>query len=290
MKRKILDTLRLIWKINFLEQLLVKMTTNKSFGSPVTKLPPNHYQFKKGSVRKVVRDGINYTLDISDIVDWYIYFGFKELSREALYDLIQEGQTVIDIGANVGDVTLHAAQIVGKNGEIHAFEPDPTNYKRLTANLNLNTFNNIRKNQVGLGHETGTFKIANIDSGNQGMNRIIQGKPTNLNTHEINVITLDSYALENRLEKIDLIKIDVEGFEYNVLKGSTAVINNFHPTFFIELDDDNLLEQGSSARKLIQFLVEKNYRIFHAENHKEVSVETDFQHCHFDILAKYISE
>ncbi len=289
MKRRILDLMRLIWKIPILERYLVKLTIDQPFGSLVTKLPPNHYQYTKNSIRKATRHGIKYKLDLSDIVDWFIYFGFQELSRQKLYDLMKADQTIIDIGANIGDVSLHAAQFVGQTGNVHSFEPDPTNYKRFETNLDLNLFSNIHKNKVGLGDKAGTYNIANIDSGNQGMNRIVHEESSNSKTQQIQVSTLDSYVLEKKLDKVDLIKIDVEGFEYNVLKGSKTVIDTFHPTFFIELDDDNLIEQGSSANKLVKLLEDGGYEVFHAETNRKISSETNFSHCHYDIIAKHVA-
>ena len=78
------------------------MTIGKEFGKAITKFPPNHYQYKTGTIRRVERDGIQYELDLSDLVDWYIYFGFKEPSRMILYKLVKDGSIIMDIGANVG--------------------------------------------------------------------------------------------------------------------------------------------------------------------------------------------
>lgn len=287
MKRKFFDFFRLILKTPFLERYLVLLTKGKPFGSFITKFPPNHYQYKVGTIRFAERDGINYKLDISDVIDWFIYFGFWEESRYSLYDLMKEGQTIFDIGTNVGDVALHAAKLVGEMGEIHCFEPDPRNYIRLDINLRLNKFTNIVSNQVGLGHEAGSFKIEVVESGNLGMNRIVSNELDHKDYRLVEIITLDSYVLETNMENIDLVKIDVEGFEYNVLKGSVNVVEKYHPVFFIELDNNNLLGQEGSARQLILFLEKHGYDIIHAENHQPITSKTNFDNCHYDIIAKY---
>lgn len=289
MKTKILDFLRLIFKVRFLEQLLVRFTNGKTFGSFITKLPPNHYQYSKSSIREVERQSINYRLDLSDIVDWYIYFGFKETSRQSLLDLMGFGHTIIDIGANVGNVTLETAKIVGSKGKVHSFEPDPENYLRLETNLNLNQFSNIIPNKLGLGDAAGTFMIANVNPNNKGMNRIINENTNNFKSQQIQVITLDNYVFERKLNSVDLIKIDVEGFEYYVLKGGVKVINTFHPTFFIELDDNNLIEQGSSAKELVRLLEECGYAIIHSETKMKIVSSSNFTNCHYDLIAKYIA-
>lgn len=287
MRRKLLDALRSIFKIRALEKLLVQLTKNKLFGSPITKLPPNHYQYSKGSYRKANRNGIYYQLDLSDTVDWYIYYGFKEESRQAFYKLMLTGDHIVDIGANVGDVSLNAAKICGENGKVHAFEPDPINYQRLQNNLRLNHFTNIQTHQLGLGDNVGTFVMRRVSDGNQGMNRIVNHPPGGKATIEIEVTTLDNFFEKNGIERVDLIKIDVEGFEYKVLKGAEKTLNRFQPVLFIELDDQNLSEQGSSAKELVQFLEEKGYELTHAEKNKKVTSETDFKNCHYDIVGKH---
>jgi len=289
MKRKILDSLRLIFKVRFLEQLLVKFTDGKSFGNFITKLPPNHYQYSENSIREVEKQGINYRLDLSDIVDWYIYFGFKETSRQSLLDLMEVRHTIIDIGANVGNVTLEAAKIVGSKGKVHSFEPDPENYVRLENNLNLNQFSNIIPNKLGLGDAAGTFMIASVNPNNKGMNRIMNETTNNFKSRQIQVITLDTYVLEKKLHSVDIIKIDVEGFEYNVLKGGMKVINTFHPTLFIELDDNNLIDHGNSAKDLVRLLEEWGYEILHSETKMKIVSNSNFTNCHYDIIAKYIA-
>ena len=289
MKRKILDTLRLLWKAPVLEKLLVNLTMNKPLDSFFSKVTPNHYQYSQNSIREVVRDNIRYRLDISDIIDWCIYFGFKESSKEMLYSLMSKGQTIIDVGANVGDITMHSAKIVGAYGAVYSFEPDLENYRRLEKNLKLNKFTNITVNNFGLGNEKGIFYMKNINSKNRGMNKIVS-KDMMEGTHEIKVNRLDSYVKENKLDKVDLIKIDVEGFEYNVLQSSTETIKKFHPIFFIELNDKHLIEQGSSAKELVQFLENENYTIINSETNQFIDSNTSFDHCHYDIVARHVAK
>ena len=285
-RKKILNTCREIWKLKLLEMLLVKLTKNKMYGTFFTKLPPNHYQYKKGTVRKVEIDGVRYELDISDIMDWYIYFGFKDVARAKLFDITNKGEVIIDVGANIGGTTLNFAKIVGPRGKVYSFEPDPINYKTIKTNVNLNTFENIVLNNLGLGNVAGSFKIFTVDENNKGMNRIVGNKFSGDDYRGIRVITLDAYFKENDIQSVDLIKIDVEGFEFNVLKGAIEVVKKFHPKFFIELDDSNLREQKSSAKELVEYLIENKYEIYNAESNEKVLLEQDFANCHYDIVAR----
>ncbi len=287
MKTKLLNFLRLVLKFPAFEGILANLTNGKTFGGFITKLPANHYQYPVNSIREVERDGIKYRLDISDTVDWYIYFGFKEISRQRLYELIKPGITMFDVGANVGDVSLHAAKFVGASGKVYAFEPDYINFKRLSANIELNNFRQLIAINKGLGDKPGKFTIGVVDEGNRGMNRItgVSTKETASNT--IDVTTMDILFQEMKIDKVDVIKIDVEGFEMNVLKGGTEVISKHHPVFFIELDDNNLKDQGSSATQLVDFLESKGYKINHAETGEQITASQSFKNCHFDIIAKF---
>ncbi|MDF1672247.1 MAG: FkbM family methyltransferase [Vicingaceae bacterium] len=261
------------------------MTSGKTYGTFITKFPPNHYQYKKETIRQVSRNGINFSLDISDIMAWYIYFDFKEPAKEKLYSLIKNSNTVIDIGANIGETSLNFAKLVGDKGKIYSFEPDPINYKSLEYNLSLNNFKNISLNNLGLGNQAGTFKIHTYDNNNKGMNRIVSNNSEVENYREISVTTLNDYVKKQSINKIDVIKIDVEGFELNVLKGAKDVLKQFSPDLFIELDESNLIEQGSSAIELIALLSEFNYNIVNADNNNLVTINDNFDSCHYDIIA-----
>lgn len=268
--------------------MLVEVTRGKRYGSFLTKLPPNHYQYKLGTIRNVEQNGVRYELDISDIMDWYVYFGFKEIARTELYNLIKRDDVIFDVGANIGGTTLNFAKLAGTNGRVYSFEPDPINYKSIQKNLSLNNFNNIVLNKIGLGNKSGDFKIYTVDEKNKGMNRILENSK-NENGEYVKVITIDEFVRGNKIDNINLIKIDVEGFEFNVLKGAEMVLNDFHPILFVELDNQNLIEQETSAVELIAYLLSFGYEIFHAETNELITPELDFTHCHYDIVAKYIS-
>ena len=84
---------------------------------------------------------------------------------------------------------------------------------------------------------------------------------------------------------LNLIKIDVEGYELNVLKGASQTLKNLKPKLFIELDNSNLQRQGHSASELIKFLNQFNYTITNANNNKHVNFNDNFDNCHFDIIC-----
>ena len=87
------------------------------------------------------------------------------------------------------------------------------------------------------------------------------------------------------MKKVDVIKIDVEGFEEAVLRGSEDIIRRDRPVMFIELDDDNLLENGGSARSLIGFVESLGYLVQDAMTREAIPASKELAHCHFDVLC-----
>lgn len=289
-KTKILNSIRTIFQWKPLESWLQKNTVNKPLTSMWGKLPPNHYQYPPNSFRKACVNGINYELDISHFNDWSIYFGLQEQQRERLLGLAKKGDTVIDVGTNIGAVSLPFAQSVGIEGKVISFEPHPVTHQKFLKNLSLNDFPQVIPLQKGLGDAKATFTISTIDEHNPGRNRILAESKTEkyevLEQHQIEVETLDRVVAELQLQRVDLIKIDVEGFELKVLQGAEWVLKRYQPQLFIELDDEHLQSQGSSAKELVFFLEERGYNLFEAAEMRRVTSEVSFRNCHFDVLAK----
>lgn len=137
-----------------------------------------------------------------------------------------------------------------------------------------------------MGNISGKYFLSIIDENNLGMNKIVP-VANNIKGSYIDIITIDEYVKEKNIKNIDLIKIDVEGFEMNVLLGGKNSINRFKPKLFVELDNNNLKEQGFSAKEIISFLENKNYNIVNAETLMQVKVSDDFENCHYDIICLY---
>jgi FkbM family methyltransferase len=159
------------------------------------------------------------------------------------------------------------------------------NFKRLTTNLSLNAFKNIKPHNTGAGKKACTQLIYTVSEGNLGMNRILTKADPFMVGREITLTTLDQFTDELQISKVDLIKIDTEGFEMNVLEGARKTIEQFSPTFFIEIDDQNLKQQGSGAAELIQFLNDFNYSCRYAETGLKITPLQNHLNCHFDLIA-----
>ncbi|MBI4929253.1 MAG: FkbM family methyltransferase [Bacteroidetes bacterium] len=260
---------------------------SKTKGNPSTnfwcKLAPNYYQYQHPSWRKITRDDITMHIDISDWMGYLYYFAFKNESSQ-LFNLCKEGYYVIDVGANIGWTVLNLGRL-SKTGRVIGFEPDPYNFIQCKKNIELNKMTNVTLLPYGLGEIPQQAQIEVRAASNRGGNRIAVEKKNANETVEIR--RLDDIEQINHFPQVNLIKIDVEGYELKVLKGAEQLLKKFKPVLFIEVDENNLNVQGDSVKALIAFLSSLQYRtITNAESGMAVSVDTDFTNCHYDIIAR----
>ena len=102
----------------------------------------------------------------------------------------------------------------------------------------------------------------------------------------IDIEMLDNYWEQTNGGKIDLIKIDVEGYELSVLKGAHQILLSYHPVLIIEINDSNLRNNNTTASALIQFLKELGYDyITTTDKKRKITASDNFERCHFDIVA-----
>jgi len=158
---------------------------------------------------------------------------------------IKSGDTVIDVGANIGSLTLVAAKLTGPQGKVICFEPSPRFSDIIKNNINLNNFSEFVSVQaVALGKEPHTVYL----------NEQVADDTTNhIDTFGTSVrqVTLDSCTKE--LEKVDFLKIDVEGYELEVLKGSSETIQKTK-CLYIEFISNNLIQASADPKEIIKLL------------------------------------
>jgi len=175
------------------------------------------------------------------------------------------GDNFIDIGANLGYMSINASKIVGPKGKIISFEPDNTIYNLLENNISLNNVENIILNKIGLSNyngeasfniatESGLSRLENKNNNLEGL--ILQTKTT------IKVKTLDSFLSENNFTnlKIKMIKIDVEGHELQVLEGLFSNGNHYKIRLIqLESHNDDMYLSNSKHEDIDQLLNKNGY-------------------------------
>jgi len=196
--------------------------------------------------------------------------GFETIKIFEKY--LSKGDHFIDIGANLGYMSINASKIVGPNGKILAFEPDNTIYSLLEKNISLNNSTNITLSKIGLSDYDGeaSFNIAT----ESGLSRL-ENKYNNLeglilkSKTTIKVNTLDNFIIENKISNINIkmIKIDVEGHELSILKGGINLLKSSKPIIILEINPGALVQNNLSLTDIIEFLNELNYDSYFINSH-----------------------
>jgi len=217
----------------------------------------------------VVRGGINYELDLSQGIDFAIYLGniYERQTKAALRRLVSPGSLVLDIGANIGAHTLHLAQLVGPNGRVIAFEPTDYAFRKLGRNLELNP--ELRSRVTACHcflteHDEDRVPQAVYSSWPLAREAGLHAKHLGreMRTELARARSLDSVLSELGNRKVQLVKLDVDGFECDVLRGATALLRDVRPIFVMELSPYVLEEHGTSLDQLFSYFIPNGYSFY----------------------------
>jgi FkbM family methyltransferase len=216
----------------------------------------------------VTRDGLKWVLNPSD----HQQSGLFWLGAQDYWDiyhikkLLKPGDVIFDVGANFGYYSIVLSSSLQKECSVHAFEPNPPTAERLQKNIDLNNLNDvITIHRVGLS-----------DTGGKG--RMIE-RPDNSGAATIDtsedegnavLTTLDSFCDTNLIDRIDFIKIDIEGFEERMLLGGRESLKRLKPVILIELNPPTLARENSSVERIAELLGEMGYRLYASERRKLV--------------------
>ena len=190
----------------------------------------------------VERAGLTFELDLSQGIDFSIFLlgGFELSTRRALERCIRPGMTVLDVGANVGAHTLSMARMVGATGKVLAFEPTGYCYKKLRRNIELNPLleNSIECFQYFLTTDPALGKPDAIYSSwplTGGVDLHEKHFGQKMDASEAMAASLDSVLAGAQIGKVDVVKMDVDGFECDVLGGAAVMMERDRPVFVMEL-------------------------------------------------------
>lgn len=230
---------------------------------------PMRAQFRRG--------GLQWELDLDEGIDFSIYLlGSFEPDLVHFYrSRIREGDTVVDIGANIGAHTLHFARIVGPRGKVLAVEP--TNYAmaKLVRNIGLNP---ELARVVDVAH---VFLAASEGSSAPAVSSswpltgatddpVLVGARLQ-STEGASATTLERLVRERSLDRIDWIKLDVDGHELEVLKGGAGILERLRPRILMELAP--YCHPGAEFEELVALLTNLGYRFHDIASGKEVSAD-----------------
>ena len=172
--------------------------------------------------------------------------------------LFEPDSVVLDVGANVGFWTVPMARVLSGGGKIHAFEPLPSNLKRLRENVRLNGLEGVVEiHEVGLSDKAATVEISlredfsnGSDTGNAAI--VIDESDRQFRCTAIAVEALDEVFPSLKLERLDFAKADIEGHEDKFLAGASSVISQFRPVLYMEINEPYYTRRGLDATELFQ--------------------------------------
>jgi FkbM family methyltransferase len=180
------------------------------------------------------------------------WLGSYEFPKQRLFiDEIKQGDVVFDIGAHVGFYTLLSSQIVGEQGQVVSFEPFPPNLMFLKRHIQLNRLKNVKVVEKAVSSRAGTMTFEIGPSSSMGhLAEQVSGKSI-----EVETVVLDEFVRKANLPVPDLMKIDIEGAEFDCLVGAKELLQNNRIKIF-------LATHGTDVhRRCLSFLNELGYEL-----------------------------
>lgn len=221
--------------------------------------------FGAGAETAVTRHGLRWYLNLREGIDLAIYLGVYETDTlNALAKRVREGDVVIDIGANIGALSLPLAVLVGATGRVHAFEPTTFAFGKLRENLALNARIEARviANQTLLVEAAEAAAVTSLHASwpldtTADLHPLHCGRlmPLDGARHT----TLDDYMRVHAIERVDLIKLDVDGNELRVIEGALATLTTHRPLLVFELAPYILDERPGTLERLLEILGQCGY-------------------------------
>lgn len=233
----------------------------------------------------------------------YMTGSYEKGLLRILEKILKPGDIVVDAGANIGLISIFCAIKVGHNGLVLSFEPHPETYPILQKNIAINGISQIEAYNKALGSVSGTAKIYSNLQINRGAASIVEFQQDSP-SFDIEVLSLDEVLKQRKISQVDLLKIDVEGFEMEVLKGASKILSEENGPILVVECSNTRTNFDYSMEALFDFLNQQhNYQIYKLSHSKEkisklVAVESweklpqhdnilALKKCHFQLLKKY---
>lgn len=208
-----------------------------------------------------LRSGIRINADLDDWIGQQLYFlgEYEGEEMKLMGKILRKGGVFIDIGANIGLFSLHAARAVGKEGRVIAFEPVSKNHSAFLQNISLNGFSHITVEKLAVSNMTEPVQIA-WDEKELNMGMASAYLKSFSQSETVFAVTLDSYVKNHDISRVDLIKLDIEGGEFPALEGMEETLKKFRPPIIIEIKENVLNLTPYTKKEILDLLTERGYR------------------------------
>lgn len=233
-----------------------------------------------GPEATVRRSGLSWSLDLREGIDFAIFLTgkFERQTVDAIARCLSSGDTAIDIGANIGAHTLQMGSRVGRQGRVYAVEPTKYAYEKLRKNVAINPAiaDSISVDQIMMVDQARSrvedmlYSSWPLDS----CRREHEKHGGSLKSTEgATALRLDDYVRSKSIDRVKLIKLDVDGYEIEVLRGGAALLQRDKPIIVMELAPYTFQERGQRFEDLIEILRHSGYRLRHESTGDEIATD-----------------
>ncbi len=207
-------------------------------------------------------------LDDKDTLELATHPVYEPVETGLFQKEIREGGVVLDIGANIGYYTLIAARLVGPQGRVYAFEPDPVNFRLLQKNVKANGYDNVVLVNKAVSNKNGKIRLY-LNPSNRGDHRVYDSKDGR-SSIEIQTVALDRF-LKPLDKKIQFIKMDIQGAEALALEGMKGLVRaNKGLKLITEFSPASLKMAGSRPQSYLKDLQALGFRFSEISEKEEV--------------------
>ncbi len=229
--------------------------------------------------RIIKRNGLNFEVDPGEGLDLsLLLFGnFQKHVAANPYIHLPEDGIIFDVGANVGIMSLQFAKSIPR-GNVYAFEPTHYAYKRLKKNISLNTsasniitIQSFVSRQSMHDHQIKAYSSWKVDGKKTEATHPVHGG-TAMPADDVPATSLDDFCINEKISRLDFIKIDTDGHEIDVLMGAEKCIGKFRPQIIFEVGLYIMKEHGISFSDYWRFFTSLKYELFNSANKKRIDM------------------
>lgn len=213
-------------------------------------------------------DGLRLRLPLGNDLSLCLFAGgsFEPNEFTFLRAVLRPGMVFLDGGANDGLYSLYAARHVMPGGHVLAVEPSARELAHFQANLDLNRISGILPLQLALGSHSGEVTLAIAERGHEGQNTVgerVSNPTVATSGHEtVRLGTIDGLVEEHGLERLDVVKLDVEGSEVDALEGARKTVARFRPLILAEAEDERLASQNRTKTDFVAIVDSLGYDLW----------------------------
>lgn len=216
-----------------------------------------------------------------------LVFGHHEpKTTKFVSSYLKTGMICLDVGANIGYYSTLYSKKIGEDGKVLSIEPSPINFKYLNLNLEKQNMNNFTTFNCACGDIEGEIEFCLDSRANKCfIPTTNDALPPNHELIKVPIRTIDSIVTETEIKKIDFVKMDVEGYEWQTLQGAINSIKKFKPTIQIEIHFNRIGHEKTI--KILKFFEYEKYKIIYVNEELQKQLTKNIS---INVLIEYFSD